>query len=133
MPRDSPAHAWVLRGVTLHIPYGASLAIVGPEPSAGLDAAAEYEIHASLREHRLARTSLLISHRLGTLRDADTIAVLADGRVVEQGEHAALLASGSRCARLFALQASGYRQGDEGRTPPSEPSAVGAADGAADQ
>ncbi|WP_430542753.1 hypothetical protein [Streptomyces iconiensis] len=116
------------------------------EPSAGLDAAAEHEIHTSLREHRGARTSLLISHRLGNLRDADTIAVLTDGKVVEQGDHAALMASGGRYAQLLALQATGYRQEPDERTspgertppgertspsermPPSEPTTVGAAD-----
>ena len=46
------------------------------EPSAGLDAEAEYEVHRRLREHRPGRTSLLISHRLNTVRDADPIVVL---------------------------------------------------------
>ncbi|GHC74292.1 ABC transporter ATP-binding protein [Streptomyces cinnamoneus] len=78
------------------------------EPSAGLDAEAEHEIHTALRQHRGERTSLLISHRLGAIRDADLIAVLEDGRIVEQGSHPALVRSGGRYARLFALQASGY-------------------------
>ncbi|MCD9194407.1 ABC transporter ATP-binding protein [Streptomyces albireticuli] len=79
------------------------------EPSAGLDAEAEHEIHTALRRHRAGRTSLLISHRLGAVRDADVIAVLEDGRVVERGPHAELIGSGGRYARLFALQAAGYR------------------------
>ncbi|MFD6181489.1 ABC transporter ATP-binding protein [Streptomyces goshikiensis] len=79
------------------------------EPSAGLDAEAEHEIHRSLREHREGRTSLLISHRLGAVRDADLIVVLADGRVAELGGHAALMAADGSYARLFALQASGYQ------------------------
>jgi ATP-binding cassette subfamily B protein len=78
------------------------------EPSAGLDAAAEAEIHQRLREHRARETSLLISHRLNTVRDADTIIVLGDGRVVERGDHARLLAAGGEYARLFRLQARGY-------------------------
>ncbi|MER7108741.1 ABC transporter ATP-binding protein [Streptomyces sp. NPDC000229] len=81
------------------------------EPSAGLDAAAEHEIHASLRAHREGCTSLLISHRLGAVRDADVIVVLARGRVVEQGNHEQLVAAGGEYARLYALQASGYRPG----------------------
>ncbi|MGW1073318.1 ABC transporter ATP-binding protein [Streptomyces sp. NPDC002537] len=81
------------------------------EPSAGLDAEAEHEIHTALRQHRGERTSLLISHRLGAVRDADVIAVLEDGRVVEQGSHARLIGAGGRYARLFALQAEGYRAG----------------------
>lgn len=78
------------------------------EPSAGLDAAAEAEIHQRLREHRAGRTSLLISHRLNTVRDADTIVVLGDGEVVEQGDHAGLMATGGEYATLFRLQARGY-------------------------
>ncbi|MER5783998.1 ABC transporter ATP-binding protein [Streptomyces mobaraensis] len=79
------------------------------EPSAGLDAEAEHEIHASLRHHREGRTSLLISHRLGAVRDADVIVVLSGGKVAEQGDHASLVSSGGAYARLFGLQASGYR------------------------
>ena len=79
------------------------------EPSAGLDAEAEHEVHTRLREHRRGRTSLLISHRLSTVREADSIVVLADGVVVEQGTHAALLDADGTYARLFALQAAGYR------------------------
>ncbi|RLU76992.1 multidrug ABC transporter permease [Streptomyces griseocarneus] len=90
------------------------------EPSAGLDAEAEHEIHTALRQHRGERTSLLISHRLGAVRDADVIAVLEDGRVVEQGSHAELVGAGGRYARLFALQAAGYRAGA-----PGEPALTG--------
>ncbi|WP_117211331.1 ABC transporter ATP-binding protein [Allorhizocola rhizosphaerae] len=79
------------------------------EPASGLDAEAEHAIHSSLRRHRTGRTSLLISHRLGAVRDADTIVVLSDGQVAEQGNHATLLGSGGEYARLFSLQASGYQ------------------------
>ncbi|MEU1721477.1 ATP-binding cassette domain-containing protein [Nonomuraea sp. NPDC005692] len=78
------------------------------EPNAGLDPAAEHEVHTVLREHRAGRTTLLISHRLSTVRDADTIAVLADGQVVERGTHEELLRAGGRYAELFATQARGY-------------------------
>ena len=78
------------------------------EPSAGLDAEAEYQIHAGLREHRAGRTSLLISHRMGSLRDADHILVLDGGELVEQGTHPELLAVGGVYAHLFRLQAAGY-------------------------
>ena len=81
------------------------------EPNAGLDAEAEHEVHQQLNAHRAGRTSLLISHRLSTVRDADTIVVLAAGRVAEQGTHDELMAAGGRYARLFRLQAAGYRTG----------------------
>ncbi|WP_239101536.1 ABC transporter ATP-binding protein [Microbispora amethystogenes] len=83
------------------------------EPSSGLDAEAEHEIHQGLREHRRGRTSVLISHRLGAVRDADHIVVLDGGRIAERGTHATLLARGGIYAQLFALQAEGYRQRDD--------------------
>ncbi|MFJ8078417.1 ABC transporter ATP-binding protein [Streptomyces sp. NPDC096176] len=92
------------------------------EPSAGLDAEAEHDIHSTLRHHRAGRTSLLISHRLGAVRDADRIVVIAQGRIVEEGDHASLMAADGEYARLFGLQASGYRQSQ--REPESEPMAL---------
>jgi ATP-binding cassette subfamily B protein len=79
------------------------------EPSGGLDAEAEHEIHSSLRQHRAGWTSLLISHRLGGVREADVIVVLRDGQIVERGDHATLMAQGGEYCRLFTLQASGYQ------------------------
>jgi ATP-binding cassette subfamily B protein len=79
------------------------------EPSSGLDAEAEAEIHQTLRGFRQGRTSLLISHRLGAIRDADALVVLDQGRVVEQGSHAELMAAGGVYASLFTKQAAGYQ------------------------
>ncbi len=84
------------------------------EPSSGLDAAAEHQIHRTLRRFRGSRTSLLISHRLGSLRDADRIVVLHDGVVAEQGDHESLMRSGGTYARLFTVQARGYQAAGEG-------------------
>ncbi|MEV4279158.1 ABC transporter ATP-binding protein [Actinoplanes xinjiangensis] len=78
------------------------------EPTAGLDPEAEYELHRGLRRHRQDRTSVLISHRLGTIRDADEIVVLADGVVRERGSHDDLMAADAGYARLFRMQADGY-------------------------
>jgi ATP-binding cassette subfamily B protein len=79
------------------------------EPSAGLDAEAEHEVHTSLGSYRAGRTSVLISHRLGAVRDAERIVVLSGGQVAEEGDHATLLAAGGEYARLFTTQAAGYQ------------------------
>ncbi|MEW5628142.1 ABC transporter ATP-binding protein, partial [Streptomyces hydrogenans] len=79
------------------------------EPSAGLDAEAEKEIHDSLRTLRRGATGVVISHRLSAVRDAAAIVVLADGRVIERGTHEVLMGRGGRYAELFTLQADGYR------------------------
>jgi ATP-binding cassette subfamily B protein len=79
------------------------------EPSSGLDADAEHRIHRRLAEHRHRHTTVLVSHRLNTVRDADQIAVLADGRITEMGSHQELMATGGTYERLFNLQAAGYQ------------------------
>ncbi|MFE1963114.1 ABC transporter ATP-binding protein [Streptomyces sp. NPDC059479] len=89
------------------------------EPSSGLDAAAEHEIHTRMRTRRAGRTSVLISHRLSAVKDADTIAVLEDGRITELGDHRRLLAHGGTYHRLFTLQLRGYLDRTEGAEPPS--------------
>jgi ATP-binding cassette subfamily B protein len=83
------------------------------EPSSGLDAEAEAEIHQRLRGYRAGGTSLLISHRLNTVREADLIVVLSSGTVAEQGSHDELMAADGEYARLFRLQAAGYLAGGE--------------------
>jgi ATP-binding cassette subfamily B protein len=83
------------------------------EPSAGLDPQAEHRVHAVLRAHRTDRTSLLISHRLSALRDADHIVVLADGILAEQGTHRELMDHDGPYAQLFTLQAQGYLRHDD--------------------
>ncbi|MFC7549035.1 ABC transporter ATP-binding protein [Plantactinospora sp. GCM10030261] len=80
------------------------------EPSSSLDAEAEHEVHRRLRTLRRGRTSLLISHRLGVVREADIIVVIRDGHVVERGTHDDLMAQRGSYAQLFDLQAAGYRE-----------------------
>jgi ATP-binding cassette, subfamily B, bacterial len=94
------------------------------EPSSGLDPAAEHELHRRLRAHREGLTSVLISHRLNTVRDADIIATLSDGRILERGDHDSLMLQGGLYARLFRLQGRGYAgTGERSRDDLLEPSA----------
>lgn len=79
------------------------------EPTAALDAEAEQAVFERFQALAAGRTTVLISHRFPTVRGADHIVVLADGAIVEQGSHEALVAAGGRYARMFALQAEGYR------------------------
>ena len=79
------------------------------EPTSSLDPEAEAAIFAELKENLKGRIGIVISHRFSTVRIADRIAVLADGRVTELGSHEELLKAGGRYAELFELQAAGYR------------------------
>jgi ATP-binding cassette subfamily B protein len=79
------------------------------EPTASLDARAEYEVFVQFSELTRGKMAVLISHRFSTVRMADRIFVLADGHIVEHGTHSQLLALGGRYAELFELQAAGYR------------------------
>jgi ATP-binding cassette subfamily B protein len=79
------------------------------EPTATLDARAEYQVFQRFSELTRARMAVLISHRFSTVRMADRILVLADGSIQEQGSHEQLLSLGGRYAELFELQAAGYR------------------------
>jgi len=79
------------------------------EPTSSLDPEAEAAIFAELKENLRGRIGLVISHRFSTVRIADRIAVIADGRVTEIGSHDELLNAGGRYARLFEIQAAGYR------------------------
>jgi ATP-binding cassette subfamily B protein len=79
------------------------------EPTASLDARSEFEVFERFAELTYGKMALLISHRFSTVRMADRIVVLEDGRLVEEGSHSFLLARGGRYAAMFELQASSYR------------------------
>jgi ATP-binding cassette subfamily B protein len=82
--------------------------VILDEPTAALDARAESRLFERLRELLEGRSVLLISHRFSSVRSADRIYVLERGKVMEQGTHEELLASGRRYAELFTLQARAY-------------------------
>ncbi len=83
--------------------------LVLDEPTAALDAEAEHAVFTRFRELARGRTTIVISHRFPTVRMAQRIIVLDHGRILEEGPHDALVAHGGRYARMFALQAEGYR------------------------
>jgi ATP-binding cassette, subfamily B, bacterial len=83
--------------------------IILDEPTAALDARAEYETFARFADLVLGQTALLISHRFSTVRMADRIIVLQNGTILEQGTHTELLSHNRLYAELFRLQAEGYR------------------------
>lgn len=79
------------------------------EPTAALDARAEYEVFQRFSDLTRGRIAILISHRFSTVRMADRILVLENGEVLEEGSHHELVELGGRYAELFSLQAAGYR------------------------
>jgi ATP-binding cassette subfamily B protein len=79
------------------------------EPTAALDARAEFLVFQRFKELSAGKTAVLISHRFSSVRMADRILVLADGEVEASGTHEELLSGGGRYAELFELQAAGYR------------------------
>jgi len=83
--------------------------LVLDEPTSALDAYAEYETYKQFRRLAEDRTAILISHRLSTVKMADRIYVLDDGRIAEHGSHDRLIREGGRYARLFESQARHYR------------------------
>jgi len=83
--------------------------LVLDEPTSALDAEAEYEIFRRFGELMEGRIAVLISHRFSTVRMADRIVVLSAGKIIELGSHAELVQMDGAYARLFNLQAEGYR------------------------
>jgi len=83
------------------------------EPTAALDARAEFEVFERFRDLSEQRTAVLISHRFSSVRMADRILVLADGGIEASGSHAELIAAGGLYARLWARQTGGFVAADQ--------------------
>ena len=79
------------------------------EPTAALDARSEFEVFRRFAELTEGKMALFISHRFSTVRMADRIVVLEDGRIAEDGSHEVLTRMGGRYAEMFEMQAASYR------------------------
>jgi ABC-type multidrug transport system fused ATPase/permease subunit len=89
--------------------YQSAPVLIMDEPTSAIDAEAEYEIFNNLESEYRDKTLILVSHRFSTVRNADRILVIEDGRIVEHGSHDQLIVEGGRYAAMFAAQAAGYR------------------------
>jgi ATP-binding cassette subfamily B protein len=83
--------------------------VILDEPTSALDAQAEFEVFDRFRQLVKDRTSIIISHRFSTVRKADRIFVFEHGRIIEEGDHDALMTAGGKYAELFEVQAQYYR------------------------
>ena len=82
--------------------------IIFDEPTSSIDAQAEYEIFENINNSTKGKTVIYVSHRYSTVRNADLICVLKDGRIIESGNHQDLIKMNGEYAKNFKLQAQGY-------------------------
>ena len=87
------------------------------EATSALDSESERHVQRALNHLMEGRTTFVIAHRLSTVVDADLIYVIEDGRIIERGSHAELLARGGHYARLYALQFAEQEDGPAGKDP----------------
>jgi ATP-binding cassette subfamily B protein len=89
--------------------YRQANVLILDEPTSAIDAKGEFEVFERIAATQKHKTTIIISHRFSTVRNAHKIVVLEDGTITEQGSHDELVALGGRYAELFELQAAGYR------------------------
>lgn len=89
--------------------YEQAPVLILDEPTSAIDAEAEYEIFNNLQKTYTNKTLILVSHRFSTVRNADKIYVVENGRITERGSHQQLLKLGGKYARMFNVQAKGYK------------------------
>lgn len=89
--------------------YQQAPVLVLDEPTSAIDAEAEYEIFTNLEKRYRDKTLILVSHRFSTVRNADKIIVVDNGKIVEKGSHEELLKNEALYSRMFHLQAKGYK------------------------
>ncbi|VAW43584.1 Lipid A export ATP-binding/permease protein MsbA, partial [hydrothermal vent metagenome] len=110
LPTDLSGGQWQkIATARLFMRQDADLLILD-EPTAALDAKSEHELYEHFVTLVGGHTSLLISHRFSTVRMADRIVVLEDGRITEQGTHETLLRLGGQYAKLYGMQAEKYQE-----------------------
>jgi ATP-binding cassette subfamily B protein len=94
------------------VEHGAGILVLD-EPTASLDVRGEAEFFERFLEITHGLTTVIISHRFSTVRQADTIVVMAEGRVAERGTHAELLEANGLYAAMFSVQAERFNDGSE--------------------
>ena len=83
--------------------------MVFDEPSSALDPIAEYHLFENIKEYGRGRILFFISHRLSSVRDADIVFYLKNGRIKERGPHSELMDRNGEYASLYRLQAKNYQ------------------------
>ncbi|XVV04677.1 ABC transporter ATP-binding protein [Actinosynnema sp. CA-248983] len=106
--QDLSGGQWQRMGIARGM-YRDAAVLVADEPTASLDAKAEARVFEGLREAAARRTTILVTHRLANIRNADRIVLLDKGKIVEQGTHEELMALEGHYHELFELQAAAYR------------------------
>ncbi|MEU4800697.1 ABC transporter ATP-binding protein [Actinosynnema sp. NPDC023587] len=106
--QDLSGGQWQRMGIARGM-YRDAAVLVADEPTAALDAKAEARVFEGLRQATARRTTILVTHRLANIRNADRIVLLDRGRIVEQGTHEELMSLRGHYFELFELQASAYR------------------------